>query len=770
MLKRILTIRSYTPNLPIYSMCALRDSMLQITFALEQVADHDEGEEVSSRRVSGMNLRLQMMDPSSSDMAGLSSSIGDELNPHMGDFEDEDDDDDGMLVASYDGSSDLKSEALCMQEIEMSLMAKNVFCNGLSTLLANLILRVTPMLKDEDPMWAWEYKLGTECRFEYVKLPMQLTNRRFSDIAVIMYDYGVIPVATKRFMGEKWRAVTPDTNINLNSIALIITFHSIEYLDTVMAAIANCATERFSDSASGSSELPFLDSEDPILRNNRCERAGAILTGDLTVQYVEDSENEYDQETQDFSSTQSGEGETPSSFRREETPEVFPPPTPGSLGTPLRTSHSGSFSPVEARSNARGPSSAPLRATNPEAHRVSDPIPVTMNALAQGKVVASGSIPEQMKSLDKIPLVITRTESTQHLSSMADGPENTDSISGELDHRRVSGHNGEQEDDSAVEQKQETSESSLPRMVASPSETAGSSEDHRKRRLADMNTPAQSSADSRSIHAIAGSSSDGRGLAGREKLAAEDVRRAPSRQKRHHVSFENQGVPRKSRKSQVAKQSRNQPTKAVTEGSVMMFHGDQELPMRLTGHIVVCTIGRMALQNLGYFLQQVNVERGFSKGKAPVVAICSRLSEEEEADLEVEKSESRSGVRIQQPSLVVIEGNSLSVKTLRRAQFEKAKAVVILACEDVNDIDHMDAKAIFTVMTLDYLLGEDSETFVCTMLDAEESMQLLRAPAHPRRRGAVLGRVPEENMELAVHVKCGESASKTVEEPLWKVQ
>ncbi|KAI0563651.1 Calcium-activated BK potassium channel alpha subunit [Gracilaria domingensis] len=267
--------------------------MLPITSALEQVDDHDEGGEASSRRESGMNLRSQMMGPSSSDMFGL-STIADELNPHICDFEDEDNNNDGLLVTSYDGSSDLKSEALCMQEIEMSLMAKNIFYNGLSTLLANSILRVAPMLEDEDPMWAWKYKLGTECRFEYVKLPMQLTNRRFSEIAVIMYDYGIVPVVTKRFMNKKWRAVTPDTNITLTSIALIITFHSIEYLDTVMAAIANFATERFSDSASGSSEVPFLDSEDPILRNSRCERARAILTGDLNVQHVEDSENEYD--------------------------------------------------------------------------------------------------------------------------------------------------------------------------------------------------------------------------------------------------------------------------------------------------------------------------------------------------------------------------------------------------------------------------------------------------------------------------------------------
>eukprot|EP00178_Gracilaria_changii_P008933 TRINITY_DN2662_c0_g1_i1.p1 TRINITY_DN2662_c0_g1~~TRINITY_DN2662_c0_g1_i1.p1 ORF type:complete len:1638 (-),score=198.24 TRINITY_DN2662_c0_g1_i1:1834-6747(-) len=766
-LKRILTIRSYTPNLPIYSMCALRDSMLQITFALEQVDEHDEAEEVTPRRISGMNLRSQT-DPSSSDMAAF-SSLADELNPHMGDFEDEDDDDDGLLVTSYDGSSDLKSEALCMQEIEMSLLAKNVFCNGLSTLLANLILRVTPMLKDEDPMWAWEYKLGTECRFEYVKLPMQLTNRKFAEIAIIMYDYGVIPVATKRFMDKKWRAVTPETNINLNSIALIITFHSTEYLDTVMAGIASCVTESDSDTASVRSEIPFLDENDPIPRNNRCERAGAILTGDLTVeyQYVDDSDNEDGLETQELSSTHSGEGEEPSSFRREERDESLAPPIPESLGTVPRTPPSEAGLSLETHSSARKSRKTIPPTSNSEAHQVSDPIPVLVNPISQGRRVArSGSIPEQMKSQDKLPLVITRTGSAQHLSSMSGGSSNADGVLSESVQRGIP---QQQSESSVAHSDRVTKSSGFQTFVSSP-ETAGSSQDHRSRKLSDLKSGVQINLEARSAPFAASPSSDRQSLPVEQEPVEEDVRTAPtSRQKRYHVSFENQGHGnvRKSRKGQLTK-ARKQSGKHQNEESVIMFHGDQELPMKLTGHIVVCTIGRMALQNLGYFLQQVNIERSFSKGKAPVVAICSRLSEEEEADLKLYASST--GVREldkrrstterslnnsaesepHQPSLVVIQGNSLSVKTLRRAQFEKAKAVVILACEDVNDIDHMDAKAIFTVMTLDYLLGEDSETFVCTMLDAEESMQLLRAPARPRRRGAVLGRTPEENVELAV--------------------
>lgn len=84
----------------------------------------------------------------------------------MQDFSNDDGDDDVFLVHCYDRSSDLKSEAICMQEIEMSLMAENVFCNGLSTLLANLILRIDPINKPTDRPWAVEYNVGSECRIE----------------------------------------------------------------------------------------------------------------------------------------------------------------------------------------------------------------------------------------------------------------------------------------------------------------------------------------------------------------------------------------------------------------------------------------------------------------------------------------------------------------------------------------------------------------------------------------------------------------------------
>lgn len=213
-------------------------------------------------------------------------------NATMRDFSDDDDDDDGLLVHSYDGSSDLKSEAICMQEVEMSLMAENVFCNGLSTLLANLILRIDPINKPTDQPWAVEYKIGSECRFEYVKLPMSLHNRKFGETALIMYDYGVVLIATKRLMEQKWRVITPDTVLKINTIGLIITFHSAAFLDVIMRHIASRGGSLFEDDdddASNNSSRDVQSVEDEF-NSDYAEVphhiiSGGILAGDPAMTY-----------------------------------------------------------------------------------------------------------------------------------------------------------------------------------------------------------------------------------------------------------------------------------------------------------------------------------------------------------------------------------------------------------------------------------------------------------------------------------------------------
>lgn len=709
-LKRILTIRSYTPNLPIYSMCALRDSMLQITYALEHL-DEIEAEETMSRHASmqtGISIFSHAGRGSSSDV--LRHNLG-SLNPSgtslgqpvNGDFTD-DDDEDGMFVPNYDGTTDLKSEAICMQEVETSILAENVFCNGLSTLLANLILRVNPQRKSSDQPWATEYKIGAECRFEYVRLPMNLHARKFSEIAMIMYDYGVLLVATKRFMDKKWKGITPDTTIHLNTIGLIITFHSVAYLDHIMHHIADVVHETYGHSLASETgtvqDVPSVEDELP-----RYSVAGDLLTGEIPVY----------------------QGNQPPMFARtiSSLSDNHIPLNDGFEVGPQEDLVGNPRSLPEQSFSSREQATGSERANN--GNRVLERIEILNTALddtESSRAGVTGSAGVQERRLPASSLYLRALRNDIQRSDDADGAVATD------------------DDVDSVAQRYPDNLSELAPYVFEDKTSQGD-----LKHAVDFKVPALGD---RSTGMQQPDEVD-------KELDSEEHSSPPEQTSLHvnssirkrtkpkqHVSFPNQkmGVTISNRSRESSGTRRNvsggaasttnteEDAKAAKEKRAVpiFYYGDDELPVQLKGHIVVCVIGRMAMMNLKHFLQRVWVERGESTENTPVVSICPRLSEEDEADFGGYSS----------GQLFLIQGNSLSVKTLKRAQFDQAKAIVILACEDKNDVDHMDAKAIFTVMTLDYLLGERSETFVCTMLDAEESMQLLRAPSKPRRRGADL--------------------------------
>lgn len=739
-LKRILTIRSYAPNLPIYSMCALRDSMLQITFALEQVEENDRGEEGKSRRASihsGMDLIQQQPRHNSRDVLGP-GAIGDDRSPNLKDFS-EDDDDDGLFVPSYDGSSDLKSEAICMQEVEMSLLAENVFCNGLSTLLANLILRVDPISKPSDQPWAIEYKIGSECRFEYVKLPMDLHNRKFSDIALIMYDYGVLLIATKRFMEKKWKAITPDTIIHLNTIGLIITFHSTNFLEFIMQYIAARVVAVYEQSSSEQTSQDVPSFEDDIsLRRDvpRHSIAGDRLTGDVSVMY-EYSADEF----------------------------VTQPPLYASSYPSAPAPHAAPVSTVHAVEGGQEYNTVPIRVLGCETEAVR----------ASSSVPSASSLPESSSAQVTFPAIIssgkdsvrTKNSPTTHVGKQSEGhipgtqPASTVSDLCDKGYKGVTVDRnfGTPKNDVALldtsdefdsdlimlDPKNSNSSDNRPFMSQEIEDTAlGENFFANEAKSLSGGTPfATKVSKDLSRTMDVSPENEGPSCASREQAI---------RQKRvHHVSFPSQQnnpsrisyskrLIRNGGEWSRSRHHRGDGVSSDEEDRSLVYYGDDELPIKMKGHIVVCAIGQMAVFNLQLFLQRIWTKRGQAKGKTPVIAIFSTLSEEDESDISAYASD----------SLFVIQGNSLSVTTLKRAQFEQAKAIVILACEDKNDVDHMDAKAIFTVMTLDYLLGEQSETFVCTMLDAEESMQLLRAPSRPRRRGANLGKTDEDFLQYGI--------------------
>lgn len=746
-LKRILTVRTFAPNLPIYSMCALRDSMLQITVALEHADDSNplahatrapgttarsgsfsasamdalDGKSAGDSMLTDWNSaslhgeggiglggdgvgagNREGTGPATSASLVLGRSGGGGMRSNYSvNFSEEDDDDDFMVVSDYDGLSDLKSDAICMQEVEMSLLAENVFCNGMSTLLSNLVLNVLPQTKATDRPWMVEYKIGAECRLAYVKLPMELHGKTFGEIAITLFDYGILLLATKRFSDVKWRTVTPATVIKLNSIGLVVTFHSAQFIDKMMMH----AAEYLFLKGQGSSEESDLNSSSrdvPSVNGDEFSPDFLAAEGGVT-----------DQDSSPMPSRRDGDAVA-------SLPEVMRK----NLGVVGSAAEGAQLNDSELRDDIARAGGEVLAGSQREGLNVlldegggageeefalgalprpGSPRPRSRTALQTGHPASSTILPVSA------PRVSPGTrESGDELDALADSFVEEGAGGSASDSAHVRGEAASQPA-SASENPIATTARSLD-SAAMGVAARSTSADGRKHRIGRETAKVSFPNNPRGLPKRSHSAS-GRSKFDRSSPGAGD---GSSRKRPGSGSSDRASGPGSSTRS--------------------IVFGDAPLPARLKGHIVVCVIGQMGVVNLKHFLDRVWMRRRGFRRDTPIVAICPKITDALEHDI----------AQFSSNRLYVIQGNSLSISTLKRAQFDRARAIVVLACEDKNDVDHMDSKAIFTVMTLDYMLGERSNTFVCTMIDAEESMLLLRAPAHARRRGAHLGRIGDE--------------------------
>eukprot|EP00179_Madagascaria_erythrocladioides_P012330 CAMPEP_0198370448 /NCGR_PEP_ID=MMETSP1450-20131203/156721_1 /TAXON_ID=753684 ORGANISM="Madagascaria erythrocladiodes, Strain CCMP3234" /NCGR_SAMPLE_ID=MMETSP1450 /ASSEMBLY_ACC=CAM_ASM_001115 /LENGTH=1055 /DNA_ID=CAMNT_0044077989 /DNA_START=86 /DNA_END=3249 /DNA_ORIENTATION=- len=470
-LQAILAMRSFNATVPIYSICALRDSLFQVTFASEE-AKQEEAEDPSDLRV----------------LAGI-----DEAHLYSGLFPEEVLDEAGNSGETYD-TTKRKSRAICMQNVEVALFAENVFCNGLSTLLSNLVFKAIPTTDSRDRPWLIEYKSGAEYHLEIATLPEEFHDRFFSDIAVTLYDHQLVLIAAHLPTDSKWKVARTSTQFSVGMKGLFVTVMEAATLEMALADIA----------------------EDLRLLHPRGTRTPPT----------------------DFTESIFGRLE-------EETEEISP------------------------------------------------------------------ILPSDRDS--------TKRESTE--------------------------------------------------------------------------TPPQPG-----------------GLSGRR-----------SRERSSRLNLRSSGTT-----GEVSTLRRNVSVEDME--ATRVIYRSRSLPAHLRRHIIVCVIGEMSLRNMDYLLQRLWMDRPSHSARCPVVAIHPKFPPDFE-----ERFDKYKGL------LFLLNGSSMSIETLKRAQYDTALAIMVMACEDKLDIETADSRAIFTVMTLDHMLGENSSTFVCCTLDAEESLELLRAPARPRRKGTQLG-------------------------------
>lgn len=267
-LKALLTIRNYASHMPMYTMNALHDSSFQFKIAMQpddvELLDIDRILLTRSRTFGGqLNMHMPVgpqptADPMFESFAredghgarghtqlgtaqqielmalGLVPSRSCPQQTFFGAEADEifprDEEVQFSTVGRSGGQASVKrrpasSESVCMQQLEMTLLAENVFCNGISTLVTNLSLRVTMEQRPSDPPWLLEYKLGAECGIRFLKLPESLRGVKYKDIAAALYDYGLVVIATRPSTEIHWQIIGVETEVDPDLIFAVISYH-----------------------------------------------------------------------------------------------------------------------------------------------------------------------------------------------------------------------------------------------------------------------------------------------------------------------------------------------------------------------------------------------------------------------------------------------------------------------------------------------------------------------------------------------------------------
>lgn len=687
------------------------------------------------------------------------------------------------------------SEAVCMQEVEMGLLAENVFCNGLSTLLCNLCQRVRPPadapLPSTDAMWMHEYRLGSDCHFGFCAVPDDLVGVAMADVAVVLYDLGIVLLAVRheQRLGApppRWAAVGPSTVFRRGDTAIAITYLEDAEMAGQFQVAAKVLHEPMppyeaengstsgSDSVHGARSVPLGGPAGGAIHPRKPgkgvsgEAAEVPLDLAAPAAHGAGADRDYDQDVVQKDDSEDGFGglsiehvdEEMVSLRR--AVAALPRDTQhrlqraGQLGESAgggdggggRDGGAGSGAHLEADSGTMDSSSDTGRSTS-----TPGPVIVTEVTVAPGAVAAAtalGPVPLALApSLD--PLAMEQGQAASQLPQLPLPLPSVDSTSG-------SGGAMDKDELQRLRQERWQGPSRWSRGAAPSSSALGSAGkvasgaapgmerlDSRAPVANRLEVATDAWTSSRATLGRPGSSSDvasppvGDDDGNRQDRANAQLRAGRHRSTNSSVSV-GSGWPRAAaggRPQGSSKAPMSAVTFAAAGGRSLILYGARPLPVRLRSHIVVCLLGTVAVGNLRVFLERIWQPRdGDRAPRTPVVAVSAAFTAADEVVLS----------KYDKSPLFLVRGNSMAIPTLRRAQYGSAKAILILACEARPHQHASDSRALFTVMTLDHLLTTNSSVFVCCMLDAEASMALLRAPANPRRQGTTLGEHTEPAM------------------------
>lgn len=293
-LKTVLTIRNYSGTVPVYTLNALQESSFQFGIAMEHLKPlpgseyiHGRGSILPYSRTflgiphtptnpqGSQYMRVDIdengdLQPANNyaDVRSPVLAAGQSIGPGESSVLDPGphnlynrEDDYGGAANSIDGNSihggnpsyhgtdphankkGRKSESLCMQELETVLLAENLFCNGLSTLIANATLRVAPQPNRNDRPWLVEYKLGAECSIQQTKIPPEFDGVVFGRISTILQDYGLVLLAARRKADKDWVLLNVDTVLEANMISMALSYHDHSVIERIVDHAAKFVKE-----------------------------------------------------------------------------------------------------------------------------------------------------------------------------------------------------------------------------------------------------------------------------------------------------------------------------------------------------------------------------------------------------------------------------------------------------------------------------------------------------------------------------------------------
>lgn len=536
--------------------------------------------------------------------------------------------------------STVSSESVCMQKLEMALLAESVFCNGLSTLVTNLAMRVQREARPTDPPWLLEYKLGSECGVRFLRLPPAFRGRRVGDVAAPLYDYGMVILAVRRSPQHNWRLLHTESILDPDMMTAVLTYHE----DSVLEKIAEHLSQ-------------FVLDRDKKLQSEEAARANEVALS----------------------------------------PKIA---TPGGQAV--------------AQQHQRGVAGT---MHSMEIDDVADGVDMDLDGSPshdQGQ--SAGSYVERVLHGDEIQEALAGSVGSARVSP----PEWTGAASS-------SGHSpvpaqiapapigaGASPLSNALRQTpaKRTHVPPLPPLPVSIASRGNKIPQRRGRRAADPGVSSAGPSPAASTPVL------GVDLAGE---STDDGCNGSSEEDGFHTA-NNYGYDVNS-----------------TGESLPIYTHKEKLPARLKDHIIVCLDGDHSLLNLDFLLRRIWTKRRGQRKRTPVVVIHPSYPR----NFEREVPRGRSSA-----DLFLLKGNALSADVLEQAQFQTSRSILIMSPESptVATRGSTDSKAIFTVMTLDSLLLENSNTFVCCMLDAEDSLQLLLSPRRMRRRFVNLGEQREASV------------------------